>query len=317
VNKKENYTRTVEFNYPEWIICQANLMPGTWKKHREKLEDIVIKHPRIFGPYKKGEKDFDELTRDYQKGEYTDEWGCHWRNLEDGLVGIVVKGPLENWQALDSFKPPDPGEQTALKHGFLFMRLFYLRGFENMILDMVNEDPRLLKLIKILEDYNMTIVKNCIKEGGDILWTGEDLGSQDRLMITPKYWRKYIKPSYKKLFGTARDAGLQIYLHSDGHILEIVDDLIECGVTILNPQIRANTLEGLVKVCKGKVCINLDLDRQLFPFATPQQIDEHIKKAIDLMWMKKGGLMLSAECGPDVSLEKIEAICQSLEKYCL
>ena len=56
----------------------------------------------------------------------------------------------------------------------------------------------------------------------------------------------------------------------------------------------------------NKVCVNLDLDRQLFPFCKPEDIEEHVKA---------GGLMLHAECEPDVPLENTEAICQTLEEY--
>jgi len=133
--------------------------------------------------------------------------------------------------------------------------------------------------------------------------------------MSPEHFRKYLKPCYAQIFGMCRDAGIHVYFHSDGHILEVIDDLIECGVTVINPQIRANTLDGLVEVCKGKVCVNLDLDRQLFPFCTPKDIDEHIREAVVKLGSKQGGLMLVAECEPDVPLENIEAICQALEKY--
>ncbi len=104
-------------------------------------------------------------------------------------------------------------------------------------------------------------------------------------------------------------------MHTDGHIIDIIPDLIECGVNIINPQIRANGLDNLVEVCKGKVCVALDLDRQLFPFCKPEDLDGHIREAVEKLGSPEGGLSLSAECGPDVPLENIEAICVALEKY--
>ena len=104
-------------------------------------------------------------------------------------------------------------------------------------------------------------------------------------------------------------------MHTDGHIHEIIPDLIECGVNVVNPQIRANGLDNLVRVCKGKVCVNIDLDRQMFPFGTPADIDAHIREVVEKLGAPEGGLWLSAECAPDVPLENIEAICLALEKY--
>jgi len=104
-------------------------------------------------------------------------------------------------------------------------------------------------------------------------------------------------------------------MHTDGCIYEIIPDLIDCGVNIINPQIRANGLDNLVRVCKGKVCVALDLDRQLFPFASPTEIDDHVREAVQKLGSPEGGLWLVAEIGADVPLENIEAICAALEKY--
>lgn len=105
-----------------------------------------------------------------------------------------------------------------------------------------------------------------------------------------------------------------MYMHTDGCIWPVIQDMKEAGVNVLNPQIRANGLQHLVDTCKGKICIDLDLDRQLFPFATPKQIEEHIEECVRAMYMPEGGLMLVAECAADVPLENIEAICCALER---
>jgi hypothetical protein len=69
-------------------------------------------------------------------------------------------------------------------------------------------------------------------------------------------------------------------------------------------------------MAKGKVALNQDLDRQLFPFATPSQIEDHIGQVFEGLYMPEGGLMLYAECEPDVPLDNIDAICTALEKIC-
>ena len=133
--------------------------------------------------------------------------------------------------------------------------------------------------------------------------------------MSPAKWRKYLKPCFAKIYGRCHEAGLYVFMHTDGHIIEIIPDLIECGVNVVNPQIRANGLDNLVRVCKGKVCVHLDLDRQMFPFATPAEIDAHVREAVEALGAPEGGLWLIAETGPDVPLENIEAICTALERY--
>ena len=107
-------------------------------------------------------------------------------------------------------------------------------------------------------------------------------------------------------------------LSSDGHLLEIVDDLIECGISTHDPQLRANTLEGIARCYKGKICIDLDLDRQLFPFAEPREMWDQVEEVVETLYLPQGGLMLKAAVyGDDIPLENIEALAAALEEFCL
>ena len=235
MTREENYFRTVEFRNPAWIPVSVSLMPATWKKYREDLEEIVIRHPLIFGEYKKGSRNFDEFRGLYREGTHTDEWGCVWKNIRGGLDAIVVHHPLSSWDAFESYTPPEPGE--GLPHGFMFQRLYYLRGFENLMMDFVDEPPQLHRLIDMVLSYNLAVVRKWVARKPKMVHFGDDLGMQDRLPMSPEHFRKYLKPCYAQIFGMCRDAGIHVYFHSDGHILEVIDDLIECGVTVINPQI--------------------------------------------------------------------------------
>ncbi len=109
MTERENYLRTLEFRYPQWIPATVSVGYMVWKKYRERLEDIVLRHPGVFGRYQKGSKDFDEMPPVYREGEYfRDNWGCLWYNAREGQGGQVVESPLSDWKALSTYKPPDP-----------------------------------------------------------------------------------------------------------------------------------------------------------------------------------------------------------------
>jgi len=320
-------------------------MPATWQRHREALEQVVLEHPRLFPGFKQGSRDFDNLGDvTYSQTSFVDAWGCRWHNLAPGLVGQPVTHPLEDWDALDGYQMPDllqvddfgrrrdweaiacslDGAQErgglrqggGLYHGFMWMRLFYLRGFENLMVDIATADPRLDRLIALLLENNQRVIDRYLELGVDLMSFGDDLGAQTSLPISPEHWRRYLGPCYRQMYGACRTAGAHVYMHSDGHMIPLIGDLIECGMTVINPQIRANGLDRLVQECKGKVCVNLDLDRQLFPFATPDEIDAHVREAVQALGSEQGGLMLHAECEPDVPLANIRAVCDALERYC-
>lgn len=322
------------------VISQA-----TWHKHREKLEDILMKHPNVFPNFKRGSVKFDAFGVQRKGNLVMDDWGCIWTFNVDGLDGQVIKHPLEDWSNFDSLRLPDPEKgianaygsptsweaiETSVRlakkrdmlavvhfpHGFFFMRLHYLRGFVNLMKDFILEPSRLYELIERLTEYYLELIEKVLRMDVDLVTFGDDLGLQDRMPISKKQFRKFIFPSYCKMFRRIRNSGARVYLHSDGHIMEIIDDLIEAGVSIINLQDMVNGLDNIERKIKGRICIDLDIDRQyLLPFGRPEEIEGHIKNCITKLGSKNGGLILTAGIYPDVPLENIDALCNSIEKY--
>ena len=106
-----NTLKAIFFDYPEWTPCNVVLMPATWMKYRADLEELVLSHPRIFPDYEKGALDFDFPHFDdplYELGQHTDCWGTVWDNTTRGLSSHPIKFPLEDWAALETYRPPDP-----------------------------------------------------------------------------------------------------------------------------------------------------------------------------------------------------------------
>ena len=343
MDERENWLRAVEFRRPEWIPCSVNLSPHTWNVYREDLERLVLAHPRVFSRFEAGDVEFDDMPNAYREGEYyRDSWGCLWYNISGGLEGQVVEHPLEDWGALADYRAPDPileaergardwdqierdiaeqkrdGLLTRGQGERLFDRLYFLRGFQNLMLDIALEPPELSQLIQLLQDYECRLVARWLKIGVDVMGFHTDIGTQNSLMISPQSFRKYIKPLYTEVFRPCRAAGTHVFLSSDGRLLDIVDDLVECGVSVHDPQLRANTLDGIARVYKGKLCAQVDLDRQSFPFLGPAELRRQVRDVVRALGDPQGGLMVLASISAaDVPLSNIEALCEAMEDYCL
>jgi hypothetical protein len=343
MTERENYLRALEFRSPQWIPSSVNFAQIVWHRYRERLEEIVLAHPRLFAGHRKGTVSFDDFPPVYRGGEhYRDNWGCLWYTEIAGLEGQVVQSPLEEWSALESYRPPDfrtqsergsrdwaairrdieakkrRGELTMGDGERLFDRLYFLRGFENLMVDIATDDPHLPRLVELLLRYELGLVRRWLELGVDVVGFHTDIGAQDRLMISPEQFRRHIKPMFKEIFQTCRRAGAHVALSSDGRLLEIVDDLVECGVSMHDPQLRANTLEGIETRYKGKLCINLDLDRQMFAFCTPADIRRQVEEAVERLLLPEGGLMVFGSIYDEKTpLANIEALCTALEEVCL
>lgn len=314
---REDQIRSLTFAHPEYIPVSIGVLPAAWIKYRGALDEIAARHPLLFGDQEG--RDYDAVSGRYVAGQHVDAWGCVWSNIKSGRDSIVTGHPVPTREAVRRLKPPQTDD--GFPHGFMWLRLADLRGFEEIMIDFAEEPPELQMLIDVVLAHNLRQGRLRLAEletqgaKGSIVSFGDDLGMQTALAISPAQWRKYIKPCYAQIYRPFRDAGYYIYMHTDGHIVEIVPDLIDCGVQVVNPQIRANGLDNLARMCKGKVCVDLDLDRQLFPFCTPGDLDAHVREAVEKLGAPEGGLWLKAEIGDDVPLENIEAICAALERY--
>jgi len=312
------------------VPCSVGINYTIWETYEEQLERLQQECPHVPIGGKAG-KDSPRAVECKER----DAWGCLWHYPGMGLDGQVIEHPLDTWEKFEAWQPPSAAERVAaikkeaektpeekrsrhvgLEHGFLFLRLTYLRGFDNFMIDVGEENPKLYELRDVVADYWYDISKARFDCGAKHLGGGDDLGMQDRLPISPKSWRKLIKPAYRRIFGLARERGGTVRLHTDGYIVDIISDLIEVGVIDLNPQDLVNGLDNLALLAKGKVHISLDIDRQnITVFGTSEEINAHIKNCIQTLGSPQGGLSLGWGVYPGTPIENIEAAVRAMEKY--
>jgi len=117
------------------------------------------------------------------------------------------------------------------------------------------------------------------------------------------------------MFKTCREAGAHVHFHSDGHIMEIAEDLVNAGVSILNLQDLVNGINNIKRNLRGRVCIDLDIDRQrILPFASAEDVKKHVRTAVSSLSSPDGGLMIQVyPCSP-TPLKNIRALCEALEQ---
>ncbi len=269
--------------------------------------------------------------------ESTDIWGCHWIYPLESHDGQCTGHPIASWSDLRTYQPPDPEKHTDWKqaekniqearsqgkvahggtdHGFIFLRLTYLRGFSNLMMDIADGLPELDELIGMISGYWFQVVKRWVELGVDTIGFGDDLGLQDSLPMNPAAWRRYIKPAYQRIFSYCRSNGVHVSLHSDGYILDIIPDLIECGVSQLNPQDLVNGLDNLARTARGRVFLHLDIDRQrVTVFGKPDEIKTHIFDCVRKLGSPKGGLSFIWYVFPPTPLENIEAGARAMHEY--
>jgi uroporphyrinogen decarboxylase len=344
MNQRENLLRAVRFERPETIPMVFHINPACWQHYpHDALQGLMAEHPLLFPgftPSAKVTPDFSPVQRKDQP--YRDPWGCVWQTSEDGIVGVVTEHPLADWDALDEYQAPDPERtdglvpvdwesigqtiatekkrgsllQATLRHGHTFLQLCDIRGYQALMFDMADDEPNLWRLAGMLEEFNLAVVGKYIASGAEWMSYPDDLGMQAGPMISPVHFRKYITPSYRRLMRPALEAGCVVHMHSDGDIRLLVDDMVSSGVQVVNLQDRVNGIDWIAERFAGRVCIDLDIDRQeVTPKGRPRDIDALIREEVEKLGRHEGGLMMIYGLYPEVPLENVEALMDAMETY--
>ncbi len=273
---------------------------------------------------------------------YIDMWGVPYRATEDGEHYAVDGAPLKDAQIkdLDSFSWPNPydedqfrglGERArqlyentgfvigadAIKAGPL-MSALQMRGYEQFFVDLIS-DPEfantLLDKITLLLKEMWTRYLREVGPYVQIAYVTDDLGTQTSLLMSPKLFRKCLKPRMKELHDhIKRLADVKLMMHSDGAIGPLLNDFVEMGVDIVNPvQTSVRGLEdtaALKRAYGDRLNFHGGIDvQQLMPNATVEEIRWEVAKRISDLG-ERGGFII-APChniGPDIPPENTVAL---------
>jgi uroporphyrinogen-III decarboxylase len=226
----------------------------------------------------------------------------------------MVGHPLAADEAIASYRPPDPlrpelyaeAAQVVQEHKdeywivgvtvtTVFETAWALRGYERMLVDLARNPDLVDTLLDIPFGYHLAAAGQLVELGVDMVWIGDDVGAQDRMLISPKAWRRFLKPRVATFISTLKDINpdLKVAYHSDGNIYPIILDLIEIGLDVLNPvQPRCMDPAALKQEFGDRLCFWGSVDEQYtLPFGAPADVEAEVATRLRTIG-RKGGLIL-------------------------
>ena len=268
-------------------------------------------------------------------GLIKNEWGMVFKDI--GLYNEFYDFPLAHAvteQDIENFNFPDPfaagrweaAQATIDKYGHthgiiadlettLFETAWYLTGMEKFLMDMMLEAEYINPLLDKIQFIHTAYGKKMMEMGADVLWCGDDFGSQSSLMMDQNTFRKIFKPRIKEMFAEFRKINPEIKLawHSCGAVKPLIPDFIEIGLDILNPiQPLAAEMDpqplkdefGTNLVFFGGICV-----QDLLPNGTPESIKAEVIRRADILG-KNGGYIIAPahNIQDDTSVENVLAL---------
>lgn len=274
----------------------------------------------------------------YDDGSWNDWWGLHKKMI--GPFEEVVKPPLgeaqtladveahpwpdPDWFDYDGLRPAcetlaeymlvirDPGPNATC-----VLRLaMFLRGMEQFMMDLVVSPNLAQAIIEQVEAFYLELNRRILEAVGDltdVYFIADDVGVQDGLMISPRMFRKFIRPSLERFIAQAKRYGQKVMYHTCGAVRRLIPDFIEMGVDVLNPiQVSAKGMEpaGLKRDFGNVLCFHGALDIQtVLSQGTPDRIRDEVKRLCDILG-PGGGFILAPTNNvmPETSVENIMAL---------
>ena len=219
-----------------------------------------------------------------------DQWLCRWGKTDMPNMGQVKGHPLEDLSRMNQFPWPDgndprryantskqvdelladPNRRDKYFNTGIFMilweRMHSLHGFENCMVDLMDNTPQINELADRILDYDVGVVRNMHRICGSRMQGftfSEDWGTEADLMISPDLFRRFFLPRYRKLFREIHECGWHVWMHSCGKINKAIPILIEAGLDVVNmQQPRTNGIEEIGRELAGKICFESLCDIQ-------------------------------------------------------
>jgi uroporphyrinogen decarboxylase len=252
------------------------------------------------------------VTNYYLKDEpYTDDWGVQWKidsyetPFGKGHYTNLNGGPLYgDTPDIGNYRAPDPNKPGLYDHlerlvreykdeyyiigrvhCTIFESAWALRGFETLLMDLYLAPDLANHILDITFEHHLAVALNMARRGADMIWLGDDWGSQTNLLLDPAVWNEFFKPRYTRLCSEIKAINKDIHIafHSDGCVYDIIPGLIEAGVDVLNPIQTECVDPGILKKKYGKnLCFFGGVAVQsTLPTGTPEDIRK------EYQWLKE------------------------------
>lgn len=326
MTSRELVKRTIEFRSPERVPRQLWVLPWAeraWPRElaaiKERFPDDIITSPAFLN------EPLRTSGEEYAPGVFVDEWGCRFENRQWGVMGEVKEPLIRSWKDLDAVRLPRErlsvdrrrvDEFCASTEAFVlsktsvrpFEQLQFLRGPEPLFMDLADRPDELFLLLERIHGFFKEELELWATTGIDALVFADDWGGQTSLLVSPDLWREVFKPLYLDYAEIARRHGKYLFMHTDGFVAGILEDLVEIGVDAVNTQLFCMGLEDLGRRFAGRITFWGEIDRQwLLPFAAPHEIAAAVGRVRAAFW-RDGGAIAQCEFGVGARPENVAAV---------
>ncbi len=285
------------------------------------------------------------LERDLPDGSFFDAWGIHWRRSPGCAYYEIAEHPLAQATIEDIARYPwpnlaHPSRFTGLKGNARaiqdagcavvalssvspFEYCYMLRGVERWLTDLAADPDFATALLRQVTNLQKGAAARLLEEAGeaiDVVVMGDDLGSQNALLLSPAMYRRLVKPFHAELIESIKArTKAKVFYHSDGAVYPLLGDLVEIGVELLNPvQVSARWMGDTARLKREfgrhlSFCGAIDT-QDVLPHGSPEDVRREVRRRIRDLAPGGGYILAAVHCiQPDVPPENVVAMLEEAQ----
>lgn len=353
LSPRENLMRLWRRQGYEYAPAHFYLCPSLLEQYRTRYGSSFGAYEDFFGfPFRPVSPAFAETCPDwsvyfpgliFNPGTVFDVWGVGHEPHPGSMHMTRMHHPMSGFTSLEQFQAylypkTDAADFDRLRNriaeihsrglaacglpGSLWECSWYLRGMEELMIDMMTDDEKAVYHFSRVTEIVCERAAMCARAGADFIHLGDDIGMQHAIMMSEELYRQWLKPLLKRLIRTVKEVNpdLLFSYHSCGFIEPFIPDLIEAGVDILNPvQPECMPFAGIHAEYGGALSFWGTIGTQTtMPFGTPDEVRREVRKNLGIAG-GQGGLLCTPThlLEPEVPMANIDAYLQACEDWVL
>ena len=169
---------------------------------------------------------------------------------------------------------------------YLYCRM---RGMEQALEDLFQNPAVVDATMERIYEIHATIVRRALEAAGDLIdfvYVAEDLGTQESLLMSPKAFRRFVKPWLARMAELVHGYGVKVFHHDDGAIRPLLQDLVGIGIDLLNPiqwRCRGMERQGLARDFGKSLVFHGGIDnQQTLPFGSPEDVRKEVSENLKI-----------------------------------
>jgi len=199
----------------------------------------------------------------------------------------------------------------------------YLRGLENTFSDLALHPEIIEAVIGKIKAFYLAYLERILEAANgkiDIVLTGDDFGSQKGLLISPDTWRAVIMPGFREYISLIKRYGARVMHHTCGSVVEIIPDMIACGLDVLQsiqPEAAGMSLPALKARFGRELCFHGGISiQQTMPFGTPDAIRAEVRAIAETVGADGGYIYCTAHnVQADTSVANVQVLLEAYHEY--